>query len=100
VRVWRDGESPAGVHNAVLDNQQGLVKRSANNRYRLSTDIAYASGVRNIAGEYLWTVALVRIDPQYEDLGIQAQPASLLFRGVGGGSSGGGDDDDGGVGIE
>ncbi len=82
VRVWREGELPAGAHDAVLDNQQGHVKSLGDNRYRLNTDIAYASGVQNRAGEYLWTVALVRVDPAYEDLGIQAAPAHLMFGGA------------------
>jgi hypothetical protein len=27
VRVWREGEAPAGVHDAVLDNTQGRVEK-------------------------------------------------------------------------
>jgi hypothetical protein len=90
VRVWQEGELPAGAHDAVLDNKQGRVKSLGNSKYKLNTDIAHASGVRNRAGEYLWTVALVRIDPAYEDLGIQAQPAHLMF----GGAKDGDDNDD------
>jgi hypothetical protein len=79
VRVWREGEPPAGVHDAVLDNQNGNIKRIGDNEYRLSVNIGEAAGVRGRSGEYLWTVALVQISPGYVDLGQQALPAQLRF---------------------
>lgn len=103
VRVWREDESPAGVHNAVLDNQNGAIKDIGQGKYRLSTDIKEAGGVKGRSGEYLWTVALVRISPEYADLGEQAEPARLRFEAGGGGSSGGkdkGGGGGGGVGID
>jgi serine/threonine protein kinase len=90
VRVWQEGEPPAGVHNAVADNQNGTVATLGNNRYRLSADIREAPGVRNRGGDYLWTVVLIQISPEYKDLGIQAPPGRLRL-GLGGGSGGGGD---------
>jgi tetratricopeptide (TPR) repeat protein len=98
VRVWREGEPPAGVHDAVLDNQNGNIKHVDGNRYKLSTDIREAAGVQARSGIYLWTVALVQISPEYADLGRQADPAHLRFEGgsPGGDDSGGG----GGVGID
>jgi hypothetical protein len=53
--------------------------------------------VRERTGKYLWTVALVRIGPNYADLGQQAQPAYLRFEA---GGSGGKDDEGGGVVIQ
>ena len=91
VRVWREGEPPAGVHNAVDDNQNGRVMRVGENRYRLSVDIKDAAGVRDRSGEYLWTVAVVQISPNYADLGQQAAPAHLRFEVGGGGDKGGKD---------
>ncbi len=109
VRVWREGEQPAGVHNAVLDNQNGLINNIGDNTYSFSANIKGAAGVRGHSGIYLWTVALVQISPDYADLGQQAAPARLRFEitggsdggqqgegGDGSGSSGGG----GGVGID
>lgn len=103
VRVWREGMPPTGVHNAVLDNQNGTIKNLGNDTYKLETNIKDAFGVKGQSGEYLWTVALVRISPKYTDLGLQAPPGRLLFAapggsdgGKGGGSNGGG----GGVGID
>ncbi len=97
VRIWRDGEPPTGVHNAVLDNKNGTIEALGNNRYRLVADITDAFGVKGRGGEYNWTVAVVQIEPVYQDLGIQAPPARLRFD-VPGGGGGGGDDGDGGGG--
>jgi serine/threonine protein kinase len=88
VRVWREGEPPAGVHNAVEDNQNGHIAALDNNTYRLSVNIKDAFGVKGRSGEYLWTVVLVQISPEYKDLGIQALPGRLRFE-AGGGSGGG-----------
>jgi tetratricopeptide (TPR) repeat protein len=100
VRMWKEGAPPAGVHNAVLDNQNGNVKSLGNNIYQLQTDIKDAAGVKGNSGLYQWTVALVKISPKYRDLGIQAPPAQIRFAapGASGGSGGGGSG--GGVGIE
>jgi hypothetical protein len=86
VRVWREDESQAGAHDAVLDNQQGQVEKIGPAQYRLNLDISQAFGVRGRKGEYLWTVALVQISPGYSDLGQQAEPARLRFETGGGGS--------------
>lgn len=104
VRVWRDGQQPAGVHNAELDNKNGgAVKSLGNNKYALDVDIKDAAGVVGHSGEYLWTVALVRISPKYKDLGPQAPqapPGRLTFAAPGGGGGGGGKGGGGGVGID
>lgn len=90
VRVWREGEPPAGAHDAVLDNKNGLVQALGNNTYRLNINIKDAFGVKGRGGEYLWTVVLVQITPEYKDLGIQASPGHLRFEAPGGGGGGGG----------
>jgi hypothetical protein len=97
IRVWREGEPPAGVHNAVEDNQKGVVASLGNNTYRLNADIRDSFGVKGRTGEYWWTVALVQISPEYKDLGVQANPGRLRFEA--GGSSGGGGDGGGGGGT-
>lgn len=96
VRVWREGEPPAGVHNAVLDNTQGRIEKIGENRYRLQVDISQAAGVRQRGGEYLWTVVLVQVSPTYADSGLQAEPGRLRFEA--GGKDGGGGQDGGGSG--
>jgi tetratricopeptide (TPR) repeat protein len=98
VRVWQEGEPPTGVHNAVLDNLNGNIKNVGGNRYRLSTDITEAAGIRGRSGIYWWTVALVQVSPAYADMEKQAEPARMRFES----SLGGGDEPqgEGGVGID
>ncbi len=100
VRVWREGELPAGAHDAVQDNQQGQIERLGENTYRLSINIRQAFGVRARTGHYLWTVALVRISPTYADLGRQAEPAQLRFEAGGDDKRGNQDGGSSGVGIQ
>jgi hypothetical protein len=97
VRMWKEGQQPAGVHNAVLDNQNGKIEDLGNNIYQLQTDIKDAAGVKGNSGIYLWTVALVKISPKYKDVGQQAAPAQMRFAAPGG--SGGGKDGGGGGGV-
>jgi serine/threonine protein kinase len=99
VRVWRDGEPPAGVHNSVLDNQDGTVQNLGNGTFRLNADITSASGVNQRSGDYNWTVLLVQIDPEYKELGVQAPPGRLRFEMPGGGGSDGGGGSGGGGGF-
>ena len=73
-----------GVHDSVLDNQNGTVEALDDNTYRLEVDIANAPGVQNQGGEYNWTVALVQIAPDYIDLNVQATPSRLRFEPEGG----------------
>ncbi len=97
MRVWREEEPPAGAHDAVLDNKEGRVEQIGPNIYRLNIDITNAYGVRQRSGEYLWTVVLVQIAPEYADLGQQAEPpARLRFEMPGGGGDSGGDGGSGG----
>ncbi|MDM8527706.1 serine/threonine protein kinase [Anaerolineales bacterium HSG24] len=96
VRVWREGGAPAGVHNSVNDNKNGVIKQLANNTYRLTTDITESPSVNSQSGDYFWTVLLVEIAPSYKDLGIQADtPGTLRYNAPG---PSGGDDGDGGGG--
>ncbi len=90
VRVWREGEPAAGVHDAVQDNHNGRVVALGNSTYRLAVDITDAYGVQGRGGEYLWTVALVQISPEYRDLGKQAIPGRLRFEADSGDDDGGG----------
>lgn len=97
VRVWRDGSFQAGVHNAILDNQNGNVKKVGENRYQLTTDITDAAGVERQSGLYNWTVAVVQISPDYKDIGQQADPVQMRYAAPGP-KGGGGDGKDGGGG--
>jgi hypothetical protein len=85
VRVWREGDIPAGVHDAVLDNLEGRVQQVGDNSYRLTVDITDAPGVGRLSGQYLWAVYLVRVSPDYQELGPRAEPATFRFESPGGG---------------
>jgi hypothetical protein len=87
----------------VLDNQTGRIERTGENTYRLKInikDILEPTGSRpRPTGEYLWAVGLVRLEPEYADLGegYWAAPARFRFEA---GVSDGGDGAAGGGGIE
>ncbi|MCB0208928.1 MAG: AAA-like domain-containing protein [Anaerolineae bacterium] len=95
VRVWKEGRFQAGVHNAVLDNQNGTVKKVGSDTYQLTTDISGAAGVQTTSGVYNWTVAVVRISPDYADIGEVANSVQMRYaapgpKGGGGDGKGGG----------
>ena len=78
VLVWREGEDPKGIHNAVEDNRNGRIEQLGPTKFRLTvSDIRSAPGVAGRPGNYLWTVALVQIKPEYATTSIQAEPAHL-----------------------
>jgi hypothetical protein len=81
IRVWREGEQPLGAHDAMNDNREGRVEPIGENRHHLNIDITESAGVKGQGGEYLWTVALVQISPNYADLGepYWAEPSHLRF---------------------
>lgn len=79
VRVWRQGEQPSGVHDSIADNQNGRIQHLDGSRYRLEADITDAPGVKRQSGTYFWTVHLVKIAPNYEDLGPLAPESSFQF---------------------
>jgi hypothetical protein len=81
VRIWRDGQQPTGVHDAVLDNQNGSIINMGANQYRLTVDISKTGAVRFGNGDYLWTVVLVQISPTYADTGQQAPPVYFRYAG-------------------
>jgi hypothetical protein len=81
IKVWRPGQPPLGAHDAVSDNQTGLIKRTGENSYSIELDITNAQGVLGVTSRYLWTVALIQISPEYMDLGEQAEPGTLEYLG-------------------
>lgn len=95
VRVWKEGRFQTGVHNAILDNQNGNVKRVSSNQYQLTTDIGDAAGVKGQSGLYLWTVAVVQIEPEYADIGLAAEPVQMRYAAPGPKGGDGGSDNDG-----
>jgi uncharacterized membrane protein YgcG len=98
VRIWREGEPVVGAHDAVADNQSGHIQNIGENKYRINFDVSGSAGLQGRSGEYLWTVALVQISPNYADLGQQASPARFRFEASSSGGNGGGNGNSGGNG--
>jgi hypothetical protein len=85
VYAWLEGEYQAGVHDAVLDHREGNIERIGDHRYNLRvTNIRYAKGVLGREGNYWWTVALVRVSPDYAPVGLQAPPLRFRYEPIGG----------------
>ena len=81
VRVWRDGEPPKGVHDAVKDNLNGEIRRNSPNTYSLHvSNMQDTPSVQGHSGEYFWTVILVKLRPTYEETDLQAKPQRFWFR--------------------
>lgn len=75
VRIWRDGDIPRGVHDAMIDNKNGAIKAINGNEYRL--DIPFMYNLPSVTGtaHYWWTVAIVQIEPDYYNFERQADPS-------------------------
>lgn len=81
VRVWRDGEPPKGVHDAVKDNLNGEIKRNSPNTYSLHvSNMQDTPSVQGHSGEYFWTVILVKLRPTYEETDLRANPQRFWLR--------------------
>jgi hypothetical protein len=79
VSVWRVDGSPRGVHDAVADNKNGVVKLSRQNEYRL--DVPFMHNLPSVAGsgDYLWTVSIVEIEPTYRSFNRNATPSRFYL---------------------
>lgn len=94
VVVWREGQPPMGAHDAVRDNQNGVIQHTGTT-YWLETDISDIPSVQGQSGEYRWAIQLVRVSPAYESIRLVSPEATFRFEphvetGSGGGSPGGG----------
>lgn len=68
VRIWRVGQSEhPGAAEPVRGNS-------------ITINIGSAYGVQNSAGDYYWTVALVRLAPNYQRIGPEAPPRLIRFQ--------------------
>lgn len=79
VSVWRVGGSPSGVHDAVADNKNGVVKLLPQNQYRL--DVPFMHNLPSVvgSGDYFWTVSIVEIDPGYRSFNRSATPSRFYL---------------------
>ena len=76
MRLWEKGKP---IHYGALDaTTSAQLIRQIGDTYTLRFDLSGAYSVmQHGAGDYEWTVALVAIEPDYQDLQIEATPYSL-----------------------
>lgn len=80
VRLWRKSNNAGeeihyGAHDALASRAE---IRQVGNTYMLRLDVNGAHSVmQDGAGEYAWSVALVTVEPTYQELGIEAKPFML-----------------------
>jgi esterase/lipase superfamily enzyme len=78
VGIAHEGNKPLGVHNAVLDKSSGNIKKEGDDTYSLTVDISKTAGFTGPSNDYVWTVRIVQIRPNYRELGVEAEPIPLI----------------------
>lgn len=91
LQIWLASEEQSfGAYDARETLRDAV--RHDNGRYSLTFDLTAAHSVKlnGNSRDYLWTVAIVQIEPSYQDLGYKADPRPLEINVFHGGGSGGG----------
>lgn len=80
IMVWLRDAEPTGAHDARFLKQDSSFKALGDGQYSVLLALDGASGVTATSADYLWAVSVVRVQPQYEWLGIvsEARPISLV----------------------
>jgi serine/threonine protein kinase len=74
VRLWREGQLPLGVHDAVASKQNGSLRLVAPSTYQLSVLYSHSlPSVQGQSGDYYWSISIVEIAPVYRDLGQEQE---------------------------
>jgi len=86
VRIWKDNETHFGGYDAAETLKQ---VSHEGNRYKLTFDVSQAWGVtQHRNGDYLWSVAIVTINPYTTIVESLSRPIKInVFGGGGGGTS-------------
>jgi PPM family protein phosphatase len=77
IRVWLRDTEPVGAHDARLLRQNPTFKRLEDNKYSVILVLRGARGIPQTSSDYLWSVGVVRIQPEYEWLGIESEPRQI-----------------------
>jgi hypothetical protein len=85
VRIWREGEPHYGAFDA-RETSKYLEQRDTGNALSFSVSNAY-SVQQNGNGEYLWSVAVVQLEPY--QLVVESAPKPLIINVLGGHGGGG-----------
>ncbi len=78
IRLWRAGDPVHyGAHDAALS--RALV-RQVGDIYTLRLNLQGAHSVmQHGTGDFFWSVAIVNVEPSYQDLHLEADPAPLVL---------------------
>jgi hypothetical protein len=66
-----------GAYDARLLRQNPTFQRLADNKYSVALVLSGAAGVTQASSDYLWSVSVVRVQPEYEWLGIESGPRPI-----------------------
>jgi hypothetical protein len=77
IMVWLKDDKPIGAHDAKQLKIYLAEHPPNNNQYTYPLRLEGASGVTTTSGDYLWTVAIVRLEPAYVPLDIMAEPRPI-----------------------
>jgi len=89
LRVWQKNDE---THFGAFDAREITKQPNADGQYSLTLDLSAAASVtkHGNSGDYFWSVAIVQIDPEYQDLNLETEPRSIQINVFGGGGGGGG----------
>ncbi|HXV96910.1 MAG TPA: protein phosphatase 2C domain-containing protein, partial [Anaerolineae bacterium] len=77
IRVWLKDADPVGAYDARLLRQNPTFQRLADNKYSVALVLSGAAGVTQASSDYFWSVSVVRVQPEYEWLGIESGPRQI-----------------------
>ena len=76
IRFWVPGTAPAGAHNALNDAPNIQFDGQT---YSLTLKPQAAAGYQGIPNDYVLAVAVIKIAPEYVDLGLVGGPVQIRY---------------------
>ncbi len=93
--VWLDGAAPQGTYDARELMKEPTFENRGNGEYAFSLNLTGSPGVTQTSPDYLWSVAVVQLEPYMVLVQSEPRTINIAFPGApgepGGGGSGGGD---------
>lgn len=82
IRVWLEGSDPQGVYDAKELKQNPTFVPLGKHQYAVTLKLS-SPGIIGTSTNYLWSVGVVQIDPEYKWLSLESKPRriSLLVSG-------------------
>lgn len=76
IRVWLEGKDPQGVYDAKELKQDSTFVPLGEHQYAVTLKLN-SPGIRGTSSNYLWSVAVVQIDPEYKWLSLESEPRRI-----------------------